>query len=179
MPLDNNITFRLAEPADALCVGVLSTQVFLDTYATDGLRPDLAREALTNYSPVLFEARIRDVSNHFVLAERGGHLLAFSEVRLSSQPPLPFLQTGAELVHLYVQRRSQRLGIGAALLARAEGYAGSHGAPLLWLAAWVGNADARAFYRAQGYKEAGSASYVFEDQAYENRVYCKAIRNAP
>lgn len=169
------VEFRVAEPADTLCVSVLATLVFLDTYASDGVRPDLAREALSNYSPEVFEARIRDSSNHFLLAERAGHLVAFSECSLSSQPPVPFLSGGVELVRLYVQRHSQRSGIGASLLARAEAHANGHGAPLLWLTAWVGNAKARAFYVAQGYRDVGAASHVFEGQAYENRVYRKLL----
>src|SRR4051812_17376757 len=36
--LMNEIVFRPATPADALCLGVLSTQVFLDTYALAGIR---------------------------------------------------------------------------------------------------------------------------------------------
>ncbi len=35
---------RTGVPDDALCIGVLATQVFLDTYATSGIRPDLAYE---------------------------------------------------------------------------------------------------------------------------------------
>ncbi|SRR5216684_1811446 len=123
------VEFRVAKPADALCIGVLATQVFLDTYATDGLRPDLAREAVANYSPAVFEARIRDSANHFLLAERAGHLVAFSECSLSSKPPIPSLSGGVELVRLYVQRLSQRVGIGAALLARTEVHAKEARAP--------------------------------------------------
>ncbi|HOZ25184.1 MAG TPA: hypothetical protein PLI83_10420, partial [Thermomonas sp.] len=37
---------RPATPDDALCLGVLGLQVFLDTYATGGIRPTLAREVL-------------------------------------------------------------------------------------------------------------------------------------
>src|SRR5687767_9756157 len=130
------VEFRVARPADALCVGVLATQVFLDTYATDGLRPDLAREALASYSPAVFEARIRDPSNRFLLAERARHLVAFSECSFSSKPPIPSLSGGAQLVMLYVQRLSQRRGIGAALLAKAEAHAKEAGAPIVWLTAW-------------------------------------------
>ena len=39
-------TLRPATADDALCLGVLAMQVFLDTYATDGIRPPIAREAL-------------------------------------------------------------------------------------------------------------------------------------
>jgi GNAT superfamily N-acetyltransferase len=153
--------------------------VVLDTYATTGLRPDLAREALSNYNPTVFEARIRDSSNHFLLAERAGHLVAFSECSLSSESPIPSVSAGVELVRLYVQRHSQRVGIGAALLARAEAHAKVSGAPSVWLTAWLGNTNARAFYLAQGYKDVGTTSYVFEGRAYENRIYSKALQNAP
>ena len=39
-------TLRPATADDALCLGVLAMQVFLDTYATEGIRPPIAREAL-------------------------------------------------------------------------------------------------------------------------------------
>jgi len=50
------VTFRPAVAADALCLGVLSTQVFLDTYCTQGIRPELAREVLANHSVATYEA---------------------------------------------------------------------------------------------------------------------------
>jgi GNAT superfamily N-acetyltransferase len=153
--------------------------VFLDTYATDGLRPDLAREALAKYSTAVFEARIGDPSNHFLLAERAGHLVAFSEWSLSSEAPIPSLSGGVELARLYVQRLSQRVGIGAALLATAEANAKRAGAPILWLTVWLGNTNARTFYMAQGYKDVGTTSHVIEGRKYENRIYSKVLENAP
>ncbi|MEO8132440.1 MAG: hypothetical protein ABI831_00440 [Betaproteobacteria bacterium] len=45
-PPEPGIAFRLATDTDALCIGVPATQVFLDTYATDGIRPSLALEVL-------------------------------------------------------------------------------------------------------------------------------------
>ena len=39
------ITIRPAQADDALCLGVLSTQVFLHTYTTHGIRPARARAA--------------------------------------------------------------------------------------------------------------------------------------
>ena len=40
-----SISLRPGTRNDAVTVAALSLQVFLDTYATDGVRPDLAREA--------------------------------------------------------------------------------------------------------------------------------------
>jgi diamine N-acetyltransferase len=169
------LEFRSAESADALCVGVLAMQVFLDTYATDGLRDDLAREALASCSPAVFAARIADASNHFILAERSGHLVGFSECSLSTPPPDASLGGGLELVRLYVQRRAQRQGIGRALLDRAQAQAGALTNPVLWLTAWSGNTNARAFYLARGYEDIGATDHVFEGRAYENRIYRKLL----
>jgi len=33
-----DLSIRVGTPEDALCIGVLGMQVFLDTYATDGIR---------------------------------------------------------------------------------------------------------------------------------------------
>lgn len=48
--------FRSATPDDAVTISALAVQVFLDTYATDGVRPDLAHEALAVCSVEAFAA---------------------------------------------------------------------------------------------------------------------------
>jgi hypothetical protein len=53
------ISYHRANPEDAVCIGMLATQVFLDTYAPQGMRPDLAREALACYSPEVSGASCR------------------------------------------------------------------------------------------------------------------------
>lgn len=73
------VVVRTATPADALCIGVLATQVFLDTYATEGIRPDLAREVLAGYGTAAFESRLLDPQTSFVVAERNAHLIGFAE----------------------------------------------------------------------------------------------------
>ena len=42
----HELSLRIATEADALCIGVLAMQVFLETYATEGIRPSIAREVL-------------------------------------------------------------------------------------------------------------------------------------
>ena len=92
---------------------------------------------------------------------------------------MPSLSHGIQLVTLYVQRRCQGLGIGAALLAKAEAHAKACEARVLWPTVWLGNINARAFYAAQGYEDVGSTSYAFEEHVYENRIYSKRLHNAP
>lgn len=169
------IEYRLAGGDDALCIGVLAMQVFLDTYTVDGLRADFARETLETYAPEVFVRRLDDPATSFIVAERAGLLVAFAEITLNRVPPHEVTSGAAELVRLYVQRHFTRRGLGSELLRRAESLARSRGATSLWLATWSGNTGARAFYPTQGYRDIGVTSYTIQGNTYENRAFSKAL----
>jgi len=166
---------RNAGPDDALCIGVLATQVFLDTYATDGVRPILAREALAHFSTAETAALLARPDTRFIVAERGAHLLAFVQITLQAGHEQVEGEATAEVVRLYVQRRFQGQGLGARLLDHAAVLAAGQGATRLWLTAWVGNPRAVGFYNAQGWQDVGSTDYVFEGEAFLNRVFVRDI----
>lgn len=166
---------RPGEPGDATTIAALAVQVFLDTYATEGVRPELAREAFREYSGQAFLARLEDPDCRFVLAEMQAGLIGFAELhRLPRAASVPALH-GSELVRLYVQPQAQRSGVGTALLKQAESIAVAGGAANLSLTVWEGNARARAFYARMGYADFGECAHVFEGRAYANRVLARAL----
>ncbi len=166
-------TVRSATPGDAATIAALATQVFLDTYATEGVRPDLAHEAFTEYGVDAFASRLREPGRRFLLAEHATALLGFAESIVTPQEaPVPAL-AGAELVRLYVQPKAQRRGIGHRLLLEVERAVADAGLAALWLTAWEGNERARRFYAAQGYEDVGVTSYAFRGRTYGNRVFAK------
>jgi GNAT superfamily N-acetyltransferase len=173
---DGEVRVRLAGTADAPCLSALATQVFLETYATSGIRLALAREAEAQFSRSAFIERLSEPRTRIALGERSGHLIAFAEVVLGARharlPPGP----ASELARLYVQSPFLRQGVGRELLARAEALASAEGASTLWLTAWVGNRPALAFYASQGYDELGSTEYAFEGEVFENRLFAKVLR---
>jgi GNAT superfamily N-acetyltransferase len=170
--------FRVAAPSDALCIGVLATQVFLDTYATDGIREALAREVREKLSTEAVSALLADPHVTFVVAEHAGHLVAFAELARGTAQALVPAEGAVELKRLYVQEGFTGRGVGTALLRRAEALAAKQGAARLWLTAWIGNARARAFYARRGYRELGSTVYVFQGEQYENRVFSRELCDA-
>jgi len=173
-----NVHLRAATPSDALCLSVLAIQVWLDTYATDGIRPALAREVLTTFSEPAFVDAVRDPGARIWLAERQGHLLGFAHVTLGATHGLAPPGAASELLRLYVQEPFVARGIGSALLARAESLAAEAGSTVLWLTPWVHNHRARAFYARRGYVDRGSTRFEFEGESHENRVLAKALRPA-
>ena len=167
---------RAARPADALCLSVLATQVFLDTYATGGVNLDLAREATGVYSAAAFSRRLDDAGVEITVVERGDCLVGFLDLCFKTGSPLPLpFSRGAEVVRLYVQAPFQARGIGRHLMGLAEARAVARQLDGVWLTAWAGNTRALAFYAALGYRDVGETPYIIEGQAYENRVFAKPL----
>jgi GNAT superfamily N-acetyltransferase len=175
--MTHEIVFRPAEPADALCLGVLSTQVFLDTYATQGIRPALANEVLAQHSVAVYAALLADAAVTILVAECAGHLVGFSQVRNGVGHALVPESAASELDRLYVQERFTGRGIGRDLLRHAEKAAAARGADTLWLTAWEGNARALQFYPRRGYEELGMTVYSFEGEDYPNHLFGKRVRH--
>ena len=177
MPPDTLI--RAATAADAACLGVLATQVFLDTYATDGIHPAIAAEVQRSFSTATMQALIEHTDTVLRVAERQGHLIAFAQLTLGARPggapSLPSVLP-VELDRLYVQEPVTGQGLGRALLGDAEAQVLARGATSLWLTVWVGNARARAFYAALGYADVGQAWFEMDDLRYENRVLSKSLK---
>jgi len=175
----DGVEYRPGTPQDSLCIGVLAMQVFLDTYATDGIRPDLALEVMSYYTPDKFAERLIHQSARFILAERKGYLVAFAEVSLGGEVPASTIPCGAELVRMYVQPQFKRQGLGRALVTYAEAIAKSESAECLWLTAWTENRAALAFYKALGYSDIGATNYIFQGNSYENRIFTRTLASAP
>lgn len=166
--------YRTAHADDAVVLSVLAAQVFLDTYATDGVSADLAHEVKAQYSEAVFRARLARHDAEIVVATQGEYLLAFADLSTGTVCPAADVQ-GLEVVRLYVQAPFHGRGIGTALMRRAEHRARVQGLPHVWLTAWSGNHRARAFYRHLGYHDAGATDYVIEGKAYENRILVKRL----
>jgi GNAT superfamily N-acetyltransferase len=169
------MSIRLAEAADLPCLQLLATQVFVDTYAVDGIGASLAREVQQRLSLPAFGAELSTPGSHVRVADRDGRLLAFAHVIVGAAHPLDGTPS-AELRRLYVQRAAFGQGLGTRLLRDAEAHAAGSGATMLWLTAWAGNARALAFYARCGYADQGSIDHVFEAERFENRVLARSLR---
>jgi GNAT superfamily N-acetyltransferase len=166
--------YRVATPDDALCIGVLATQVFLDTYATSGIRAGIAREVTSLLSTSAIAALLAAPDRRFVVAEIEQHLIGFVQLHLRCGIDAPAVDV-AKVERLYVQQRFAARGIGTVLLARAEGIATREGMRRAWLTVWAGNDRALAFYPRRGYRDHGPATYTFEGESYESRMFVKAL----
>ena len=172
-PLD--LLLRRAVAADARSLGVLGTQVFLETYAPQGIRPLIADEVLEHFSTDAIARLLAQPATDFIVAESAGHLIGFAQLMRGAKPPHADATDAVELTRLHGLERFTGRSVGRRLLRESECSAASSGTPMLWLTAWIGNARAHAFHAAQGYAEAGRTFYDFQGELFENRVFAKAL----
>lgn len=171
----SRLIIRVANPEDALCIAVLGMQVFLDTYATEGIRDSIAREVLTAFSPQAVMKALEQPCTSMMVAEVEGHLVGFAQVAMETAHELIATPGAAELQRLYIQEKFAGKGIGNQLLQHAEQQARLRGAPLLWATVWIRNARALAFYPRQGYECMGCPRYVLQHETHENRLFAKRL----
>ena len=169
-----SLHIRPGTTEDIPSLSALAIQVYLDTYATQGVSPSLARQALSDLSCEAFSRSLQQPSRRLLMAtlgaEPGDGLVGFAELETTPQPAPGLTLPGAELVRLYVQPAYQRAGVGAQLIAAAEQAAAQAGLSSLWLTAWDGNHRALAFYARRGYMDEGGTIHQIEDQSVGNRV---------
>lgn len=170
-----DVAVRAGVVADATCLAGLGLQVFLDTYALQGIRPALVREALQDHRIEAVAARLAEPGRAFVIAELAGHAVGFAELALDAPTTLLDAAQAAMLDRLYVHPRFAGRGIGRRLLAEAEARAAAAGASALWLTAWAENARALRFYPRCGYALLGSGEFTFESDRYDTRIYGKRL----
>ena len=169
------VLLRKATTEDTLCLSVLAMQVFLDTYATEGIRPAIAREVLASYSQAVFAEAIVSSRSHIAVAEVKGNLVGFAQVTLGAVHELAPAGPQAELLRLYVQEPFTGAMVGTQLLAEAERIASEAGAHVLWLTPWVHNQRALTFYARRGFRDYGLTYFTFEGESHENRVLAKSL----
>ena len=165
------ISLRAAAHADALCLGVLATQVFLDTYAVAGITEAVAREAREAFSTEAFSNLLAEESTFITVAVRGEALVGFAQTTIGTAQPLAPAGAQAELDRLYVQEPFTSYGIGSLLLRHHESLAVERGVSVLWLSPWVGNDRALRFYAKHEYGDYGLVFFHMGQHKIENRVY--------
>lgn len=165
----NSLCIRDGQAQDANQLSVLATQVWLHTYATEGITDDIAQYVRSELTPEKYLAALNELATRVLVAEQGGSLVGLAVVRFGVPCP-----TGAnattELQTLYVQEHFVGRGVGRSLLQAAEAKAREHAGSALWLTVNAKSARAIAFYAQQGYANVGATHFVLGEARHENHV---------
>ncbi|KAA5803496.1 GNAT family N-acetyltransferase [Alkalicaulis satelles] len=163
-----SVLVRQAEPGDERALALAGAATFLDSYAgvVDGAA--IVRHCFERHTPQVYAAALADPAQALWIAEAapGGAPVGYLHL---APPGLP-VETrpgDIEMKRIYVLSRLQRTGLGLRLLEHGLAHARAAGRSRMLLGVYQGNERAIAFYKAQGFHQAGEREFDVG-----GRVYC-------
>lgn len=161
---------RKARESDCLDLAALSLQVWLQTYATEGMRAQISRYALSTFTEGNFRDILNSASCEVWVCIENEHLVGFISVDMEST--FRDETYGYEVTRLYVSDHFQGQGIGRQLLSEAK----THHGESYWLSTWVNNHKAINFYRNLGLRVVGEINFELEGEFHKNYIFSNAER---
>ena len=164
--------FRVAEPSDAEALAAFMTRTFRETYSTDHFgicRPaDVEDYIAAHFGPEIQRAELVDPALRTILAEVGGALAGYGQVRFGSASPAAPGSRPVEVARFYVDRPWHGRGVAAALMQQCLSAAGD--ADRIWLGVYEHNVRARAFYAKCGFVLVGRSTFRMGDDVQDDWI---------
>jgi ribosomal protein S18 acetylase RimI-like enzyme len=161
----HDLLIRRAVLSDAAALAELAARTFTDAFASDNRPEDLQAHLVSAYGVSQQSAEIADPNTITLLAQRGGALIGYAQVRRHAVPKCVAQDQPVELQRFYLDRSAHGTGVAKALMAAVHEAAKELGGRNLWLGVWERNARAIAFYSKMGFAKVGSHSfYVGSDR---------------
>jgi ribosomal protein S18 acetylase RimI-like enzyme len=151
---------RRAVPADAPSLAVLAERTFRDAFGARNSPENMDQHCAKVFGAEIQLREIGDRGLVTTIAEDGGRMIGFSQVRLLHAHPSVAADRPAELSRIYVIAGWHGRGIGRLLLQDAKESAAAAGCDCLWLGVWEHNPKALAFYREHGFEIVGTHAFM-------------------
>ncbi|MDP2559637.1 GNAT family N-acetyltransferase [Psychrobium sp. 1_MG-2023] len=155
---------RAAQPKDCISLAALSIQVWLETYAVEGIRTTYSTYAISTFTESYFLKLLNHPDYRLLVSEIDVIYQGYVLVNLASD--FNDNSNGFEVEKLYVHSKFSGQGIGRRLLEQVQKNYGDK----FWLYTWVEN-ESNHFYRHLGFTKLGLLSFEFDGQQIENNVY--------
>ena len=173
-----NINIRKVDLGDALNLAVLKQQVWIATYAVEGIRTEFSDYVLSEFTIENIRKTILNNNKFIYVAEIEQHLIGCLEIAFNVKCPVN-TETGPEIAVLYVLERYTGMGIGKTLLNRALSLCDELKFSSVWLTVYHKNEREINFYLKNSFEDAGSTFFEMGGNKYENKVLIRKILNKP
>ncbi len=164
---DDSMIIREIEKKDVKNLVALSIQVWLHTYANEGIRSEISNFVLDTFTQDNFESTLDSTNEKIFIAVVDEHLVGYIRINLQAQSSAT---TGYEIVTLYIQEHFQNKGMGKALLEFVWEVYGSN----CWLTTWIHNTPAILFYEHLDFKKVGYTDFDLDGEKHRNHILAKS-----
>ena len=170
MSPSTEIAIRNGVLSDALVLSKVAARLFHQTY--EGEMPSKNLESYVA-EDFCFDQQLAELQNLNVttlLVENAGELVGYAQVRRKAIPVETDSNVTIELWRIYLDKFSQNLGIGKALLSKVGEVARSMPGDQIWLGVWEQNLKAISFYEKHGFCVVGSQKFNIGSEIHNDLV---------
>ncbi len=169
--------FRIAAEPDAELLAEFAERTFRETFGAGNRAEDMELYVGQVYGRDRQRAEILDPAVVTMLAEEGGALAGFVQLRRGEAPACVAGPAPVEIWRFYVDRPWQGSGLAGRMMAEASARARAQGGATIWLAVWERNARAMAFYRKCGLAVVGDQPFLLGTDRQRDLVMARAIED--
>jgi ribosomal protein S18 acetylase RimI-like enzyme len=169
------IEIREARLSDLNNLAILKQQVWISTYATDGLIDVYSKYVLSEYSVENVQRAIEDKSKLTLLAVKNNCILGCVEILLTPQCPITRVDPCIEISTFYILEKFQRIGIGKRLLGECIDKIKRMNHNKVWLTVYYKNQNAIDFYLKQNFKQIGETDFILGKDKHKNYIMIRNI----
>lgn len=169
------IKIRSADLNDTNLIAVLGATTFYEAYREQDESHNLANYIIENFSPAQIRVELADRNSIFFIAYRDRKAVGYAKLRENSKAECVADENTIELQRLYVLPAVYGANTGARLLRRCFAAAKDRNYDSLWLSVWQENKRALRFYEKHGFRQAGTATFVYAEIVGNNLVLKKDL----
>lgn len=170
------IEIRNAEVSDINNLTVLKQQVWISTYATEGLVDEYSSYVLSEYSIENVKRSVENINSITLVAVCNNCLVGCVEILLTPKSPIEKVEPCIEITTLYILERFQNKGIGKKLLNETIKTIEKLNHKKMWLSVYYKNKKAIDFYKRHYFTQIGEIDFHLGKDKYKNYLMIRNIK---
>ena len=156
MSMESTVVIRRGVATDARALATFAARTFEETFAHATAPQNMAAHLVNAYGEEQQGAELRDPDTITLIAESGGGIAGFAQVRRTAAPECVSGEDLLELRRFYVDRPFHGRGLAGQLMDLSEHEARALGGKRIWLSVFQHNERAIAFYTRRGFARVGA-----------------------
>ena len=166
---------RPAVAADAAALARLAERSFRDAFGAENSAADMDLHCRRHYGEALQAREIADPGRVTLVAEEGGALAAFAQLRRDAPPACVAGAAPGEVQRFYVDRAFHGTGLAARLMQACFDALRLRGCRTAWLGVWERNPRAIAFYAKLGFVVVGEQRFLVGEDLQRDLVLSRPL----
>lgn len=170
-----DLAIRRARISEAEALARLMERSFRDAFGAANSPEHLAAHVARSYGAEIQRREIADPALTVLVAETGGQLCGYAQLRDAEAPPEVTGPKPIQLWRFYLDQAWLGKGVAQALMASVKQEARAQGAGTLWLGVWEENPRGIAFYRKVGFSEVGRFVFHVGDDPQRDLIMSHSL----